>query len=126
MSRDKQRLPDYLRHILDAIDRIARYTANMNRVEFKANELVCDAVIRNIEVIGEASNKLDKHYREFVEAHPELPWGDSYEMRNSFAHGYSTVDLDIVWNTVCNDLPGLHTAVQALLSDFQHKDKPNR
>jgi len=114
MSRDKQRLPDYLRHILDAIDRIARYTANMNRVEFKANELVCDAVIRNIEVIGEASNKLDKHYREFVEAHPELPWGDSYEMRNSLAHGYSTVDLDIVWNTVCNDLPGLHTAEFAM------------
>jgi uncharacterized protein with HEPN domain len=48
MSRDKQRLPDCLQHILDAIDRIGRYTVNMDKAAFKANELVCNTVIRNI------------------------------------------------------------------------------
>jgi uncharacterized protein with HEPN domain len=59
-------LPDYLQHILDAIDRIGRYTVNMDKAAFKANELVCDAVIRNVEIIGEASNNVDKRYRDFA------------------------------------------------------------
>jgi uncharacterized protein with HEPN domain len=122
MSRDKQRLPDYLQHILDAIDRIGRYTVNMDKAAFKANELVCDAVIRNVDIIGEASNNVDKHYRDFAEAHPELPWTDAYEMRNAVAHGYFNVDLDIVWNTVCNDLPGLHRTVETLLLKLKSGD----
>jgi uncharacterized protein with HEPN domain len=119
MSRDKQRLPDYLQHIVEAIDRIERYTANMDRAAFKANELVCDAVIRNVEVIGEASNSISKRYPDFIKTNPAVPWGESYEMRNSLAHGYSSIDLDIVWGTVRNDLPGLRSAVQALLGELE-------
>ncbi len=73
MSRDKLRLSDYLTHIVEAVDRIHRYTAGMSRDEFVVNELVRDAVIRNIEVIGEASNNIDKQYAEFAEAHSDLP-----------------------------------------------------
>lgn len=81
--------------------------------------LYSDAVIRNVEIIGEASNNVDKHYRGFAEAHSELPWTDAYEMRNAVAHGYFNVDLDIVWNTVRNDLPGLHSVIETLLLELR-------
>ena len=65
MSRDKQRLSDYLGHILEAIERIDRYTENMDEVQFLQSEMVQDAVIRNFEIIGEASFNIQKHYPEF-------------------------------------------------------------
>ncbi|WP_230461063.1 DUF86 domain-containing protein [Burkholderia ubonensis] len=77
--------------------------------------IVIDAVIRNIEVIGEASNKVRKHHRAFADAHPEVPWQGCYEMRSVVAHDYFKVDLDIVWETIKNDLPSMRRDVQALL-----------
>jgi uncharacterized protein with HEPN domain len=71
-------------------------------------------VIRNIEVIGEASNRVHKHHREFADAHPEVPWRGSYEMRSVVAHDYFKVDLDIVWDTIKNDLPGMRADLKKL------------
>jgi uncharacterized protein with HEPN domain len=62
MSRGKLRLADYLTHILEAIERIGQYTEDMVEVTFQENRMVQDAVIRNIEIIGEASNNIDRHY----------------------------------------------------------------
>ncbi|MDT1898670.1 DUF86 domain-containing protein, partial [Acinetobacter baumannii] len=87
MSKDRQRLIDYLAHILDAIERIDRYTENMDEVAFLQNELVQDAVIRNLEILGEASNNVQKHYPGFAARHPELPLAFAYQMRNAVAHG---------------------------------------
>jgi uncharacterized protein with HEPN domain len=115
MSRDKLRLADYLQHILDAIERIDRYTSGMDKQAFDANDLVRDAVIRNIEIVGEASFNIRKHHPEFAAAHAELPWGGAYGMRNALAHGYYAVDLDIVWRTVQKDLPVLADKVRILL-----------
>ncbi|KVM50511.1 hypothetical protein WJ58_23955 [Burkholderia ubonensis] len=115
MKGKEQRLPDYLGHMVEAIDRIETYVGAMNKAGFVANTLVIDAVIRNIEVIGEASNKVRKHYRAFADAHPEVPWQGCYEMRSVVAHDYFKVDLDIVWETIKNDLPGMRRDVQALL-----------
>ncbi|KWC44939.1 DUF86 domain-containing protein [Burkholderia ubonensis] len=114
MKGKEQRLPDYLGHMVEAIDRIETYVGAMNKAGFVANTLVIDAVIRNIEVIGEASNKV-KHHRAFADAHPEVPWQGCYEMRSVVAHDYFKVDLDIVWETIKNDLPGMRRDVQALL-----------
>jgi uncharacterized protein with HEPN domain len=111
MSRDQQRLADYLAHILEAIERIDRYTHDMDERSFLNNPLVQDAVIRNLEIIGEASNNIEKHHPEFAAAHPELPLAFAYQMRNAVAHGYFKVDLEIVWKTIHSDLPGLHTKV---------------
>lgn len=122
MSRDKQRLADYLAHILEAIERIDRYTGDMHEVTFLDNELVQDAVIRNFEVIGEASNNIEKHYPEFAAANPELPLAFAYQMRNAVAHGYFTVDLEIVWKTIHSDLPGLYQQVQQVLDDLPRDD----
>jgi len=114
MSRKEQRLPDYLGHIIEAIDRIASYVGEMDQLAFSSSKLIVDAVIRNIEVIGEASNKVRKHHRAFADAHPEVPWQGSYEMRSVVAHDYFMVDLTVVWDTIKGDLPAMRQAVQIL------------
>lgn len=101
--------------MVEAIDRIESYVCDMDKASFSANRLVIDAVIRNIEVIGEASNKVRKHHRAFADEHPEVPWQGSYEMRSVVAHDYFKVDLDVVWDTIKNDLPGMRQDLQALL-----------
>lgn len=118
MSRDQQRLQDYLAHIIQATQRIHHYTEDIDEVGFLNNELVQDAVIRNIEIIGEASNNIDKYYQDFAKLHPELPLVFAYEMRNAVAHGYFKVDLEIVWKTIKNDLPGLEQQTKDVLQQL--------
>ena len=114
MTREPQRLADYLGHIAQAIERIGRYTADLDEAAFLRSELVQDAVIRNFEIIGEASRNIERHHPDFAAAHPELPLAVAYEMRNALAHGYFKVDLNIVWRTIRTDLPQLLHRVQAL------------
>lgn len=101
-----------MEHILESIERIESYVADIDEVGFLKNKLVQDAVIRNFEIIGEASNNIEKRYPEFVEAHPELPLSSAYQMRNALAHGYFKVDFEVVWKTICNDLPELYKMVK--------------
>jgi uncharacterized protein with HEPN domain len=82
-----------------------------------------DAVIRNFEIIGEASHNIETHYPEFAAAHPELPLAFAYQMRNAIAHGYFKVDLEIVWKTIHSDLPGLHKRVQQVLVALLHDNE---
>lgn len=112
MTRDQQRLADYLAHITEAIERIDRYAGTMDQVEFLNNQLVQDAVIRNLEIIGEASHSIERLAPDFAAAHPELPLSFAYQMRNAVAHGYFKVDFAIVWKTIQGDLPDLHAQVQ--------------
>jgi len=112
MTRDQQRLADYLAHITEAIERIERYTGDMDEVTFLNNPLVQDAAIRNLEVIGEASNNIEKNYPDFAASHPELPLSFAYQMRNVVAHGYFKVDFELVWKTIHRDLPGLKAQIQ--------------
>jgi len=118
VSKDKQRLADYLAHMAQAIERVFRYTEELDEVAFLQNELVQDAVIRNLEVLGEASNNVLKHYPDFAVHHPELPLAFAYQMRNAVAHGYFKVDYEVVWRTIHADLPTLflqvNSAVQTL------------
>jgi uncharacterized protein with HEPN domain len=109
------RVPDYLGQILFAIERIDRYTADLDEVGFLNNELVQDAVIRNIEIVGEASNNVLRVHKEFAVAHDEIPWQIMYTMRNRVSHGYDQVDLEIVWKTIQGDLPVLYKLVQSAL-----------
>jgi uncharacterized protein with HEPN domain len=118
MSRSQQRLADYLEHVLDAIERIYRYVEDIDEVAFLRNDMVQDAVIRNLEIIGEASHNIQDRYPEFAEIHPELPLAFAYQMRNAVAHGYFKVDLEIVWKTIHNDLPGLHQQTKRTLENL--------
>jgi uncharacterized protein with HEPN domain len=115
MSQDEARLADYLEHIVTAIERISTYVEDLTEPAFLANELVQDAVIRNFEVIGEASRNIERRYPEFVVAHPDLPLIAAYEMRNALSHGYFKVDLEIVWKTIHADLPALRGRVAEIL-----------
>lgn len=119
MTRDQQRLADYLRHIRDAIERIGRYVRDIDEAAFLQNDMAQDAVIRNLEIIGEASHNIEQHYPEFAAEHPELPLAFAYQMRNAVAHGYFKVDLEIVWNTIQNDLPGLYERIERILGDLE-------
>lgn len=123
MSRDQQRLQDYLAHILQAIERIDRYCADLSELDFLQNELVQDAVIRNFEVVGEASNNIEKHYADFAEAHPELPLSSAYQMRNAIAHGYFKVDYELVWKTIQSDLPTLYELIQQAEQTLQSSEQ---
>ena len=73
--------------------------------------MIQDAVIRNFEIIGEASKNVERVAPEFVAAHPELPLAFAYDMRNLLAHGYYKVDVAVVWKTIERDLPFLHQQV---------------
>lgn len=107
------RVPDYLGHILEAIERIEEYVSDMDELAFLSSKLVQDAVIRNIEIIGEASNNIQRVDPVFAAQHAEIPWQVMYAMRNRVTHGYDKVDFEMVWKTICNDLPDLYQLVQA-------------
>jgi uncharacterized protein with HEPN domain len=112
-------LADYLEHILEAIHRIYRYCEDVDETTFLSNSLVQDAVIRNFEIIGEASRNVERVDPNFVAAHPELPLSFAYDMRNLLAHGYYKVDLTVVWKTIERDLPYLQEQVSIALNDIR-------
>jgi len=116
------RVPDYLERILQAIDRINRYTASMDETGFLGSELVQDAVIRNIEIIGEASNSILRADPVFAARHGDIPWQVMYTMRNRVSHGYGKVDQEIVWRTIRNDLPRLHAQIASAKASLSAQD----
>jgi uncharacterized protein with HEPN domain len=118
MKKDELRAPDFLAHILQAIERISTYTDDMDEVGFLENEMVQDAVIRNIEIIGEAARNIEKHHPEFASEHPNVPWEDMYWMRNRVSHGYFSVDLEVIWNTIQRDIPELEQQAKDILDQL--------
>ncbi|HIC49717.1 MAG TPA: DUF86 domain-containing protein [Dehalococcoidia bacterium] len=115
MNRDKQRLLDYLNHILESIARIERYVEGFDHDSFLNNELIQDAVIRNMEIIGEASRNVERYYPDFANQHSDVPFSIAYEMRNALAHGYFKVDFEVVWKTIERDLPELENSLERLV-----------
>lgn len=102
----------YLKHILDAIEKIESYTTG-GRKTFFQDTMVQDAVIRNLEVIGEAVRNLSPKFRR---RHPEVPWRSITALRNVLIHEYFGVELEIVWRVVKRRLPSLKRYVEMLLA----------
>jgi len=111
------RVHDYLAHILEAIDRIERYIADVGYEDFVGREMVQDAVVRNLEIIGEACRNIERSSPDFAGRHPDLPLKAASEMRNALAHGYFGVDLAIVWRTIRTDLPALRQQAQEIIRE---------
>ena len=84
----------FLLHIRDAIDTINKYIGSYSFDEFKTDQKTQDAVIRQLEIIGEATSKLES---EMKNEHPEIPWRDISDFRNILAHEYWDIDIEIVW-----------------------------
>jgi uncharacterized protein with HEPN domain len=103
----------YLRHICEAIDRIRTYTT-AGRDLFRSDLKTQDAVVRNLQIIGEASKKISPETRT---AQPEVPWREMMGMRDRIVHDYFGVSLDIVWDVVENHLPPLREKIIRLLPD---------
>lgn len=105
--------PDlYLRHILEAIEAIKMFTEGGKRV-FLKDRKTRDAVIRNLEVIGEAVKQLPV---DFKKKHQGVEWKKIAGMRDKMIHEYFGVDIEIVWNVVDRELPVLHKKIESLLS----------
>lgn len=111
MLRDRA----YLGDILEAARLATDYVAGKSRAEFLRDVQCQDAVIRRLEIIGEAARKISEETRGI---YPELPWDDMAGMRNFLIHEYGGIDLGIVWDTVQLDLkPIIATLDRVLLSD---------
>ena len=103
----------YLEHIRDAIKRIEAYTAK-GRKAFFQDTMVQDAVIRNLEIIGEAAKNLPPELRK---QHSKIPWRSVTALRNVLIHEYFGVDLEIVWRVVQRRLPTLKRHIESLLKN---------
>jgi uncharacterized protein with HEPN domain len=121
MSRDQRSLTDYIGDIVQASQNIQTYTAGMTETVFLNSGITKDAVIRNFEIIGEASRRLEKHYPEFAKLLPELPLQKTYDLRNLLALGYFKIDYEIVWKTVVDDLPEFLFKAEAVHADQRLK-----
>ena len=96
MDRDKL----YLSHIIEAVRKIRQYTEGFTLESFKANTLVQEAVVRQLEIVGEASRMISETTRK---SHPDIPWYEIAGMRNRLIHEYFGVDFAVVWKTVTED-----------------------
>ncbi len=102
----------YLREILDSINRIQDYIGDLTFEDLANDPLRQDGVIRQLEIIGEASRVLPP---EFKSAYPDVPWQKMVGMRHVIIHEYFQVDLQVIWDTVKGDLPPLKKQIQEIL-----------
>jgi uncharacterized protein with HEPN domain len=102
----------YLLHIRDAVNDIKKFIDGMDFLSFSQNDLVASAVIRKLEIIGEASNKISG---ETKEEYSEIPWRTMTDMRNVLIHHYFGVDLTAVWDTIQKDLPSLKEKIEKII-----------
>ncbi|MBX2904916.1 MAG: DUF86 domain-containing protein [Taibaiella sp.] len=105
-----------LEDILNSADKILRYTEGMTYATFIEDERTLDAVIRNFEIIGEASNRLPEELRE---QHIAVDWHKVRGFRNRIVHDYMGIDYAIVWNVITDFLPGLAKQVSDVRSKIQ-------
>ncbi len=105
-----------LGEILESIAAIRSYMDGVSKDEFAARMLLQDAVIRRLEIVGEAANQLPDTVKDQF---PEVEWRAITAMRNRLIHGYFSVNIEVVWNTVQQDLPTLETQANAILHQLE-------
>ena len=105
-----------LRHMLDAARKARDFIRGRSRADLDSDEMLSLAVIRLLEVIGEAARNLSQDIRD---SHPEIAWKQIAGTRDRLIHGYFDVDLDIVWAILTQDLPPLITELEKILSLYE-------
>jgi|CZCB01.1.fsa_nt_gi uncharacterized protein with HEPN domain len=108
----------YLEDIIHCIEKIEQYTEKLSYEEFTKNSLVIDAVIRNLEVIGEATRNVPE---EITQHYPDVPWKSMIGLRNILIHEYFGVDLEIVWEIIKYDLPNTKPLVSHVLEKLKEE-----
>ena len=104
----------YLQDIVVAADRIVSYVENVSRGEFEADQMRLDAVIRNLQVIGEAVKKIPDSIQK---GYPNIPWQEIAGLRNRVTHVYFDVNIDIIWDVVQSELPTLKIQLQEIIKE---------
>ena len=104
----------YLNHILTSINRIELYSKEKKFEDLIANSMMQDAIIRQIEIIGEATSRISIAFKK---EYPELPWIDMKDMRNKLIHNYFGVNIKHVWNVVDQDISPLKLQIEKILKD---------
>lgn len=103
-----------LEDILECAGKIARYTKGISIEVFRQNNMLQDAVVRNLEIIGEAVRKLPE---DFLEKHPDLPWREIAALRNILAHAYFGLDLEIIWTLAIEETPSLSNQIRSIIKN---------
>ena len=104
----------YLEDILDCIGKIEEYSKGISYTEFKKDQMRIDAVIRNLEIIGEAVKKLPDDFRK---GYPDVEWAKIAGLRDILIHEYFGVNLEIIWDVVSNKIPDLKKNVKKMMQD---------
>lgn len=107
----------YLNHINDAISRIEEYVHGLSYDEFIEKYLIQDGVIRQIQVVGEATKKISDNTRQ---KYSLVPWKDIAGMRDKLIHDYFGIDLDAVWDTVEKDMPILKNEIKIIIKELNN------
>jgi uncharacterized protein with HEPN domain len=103
----------YIRHAIDAAEKICLFTKGKSRSDLDADEPLALALVRLLEIIGEAANCVSA---ELINNNPNVPWKKMIAMRNRLIHGYFDINYDIVWDTIINDIPRLIDLLKQLLN----------
>jgi uncharacterized protein with HEPN domain len=119
IDKSDLRAPDYFEHLLQACDRILQYTSGITHDRFIADTLVQDAVLRNIEILGEATRNLMECMPNLQSIYPDIPWIDIYAMRNRVAHGYFFINLELVWTVATLNVPDLRQQLATVIGEMQ-------
>lgn len=106
----------YLLDILEAAQKIEDFAGGLSFEEFKEDEKTFDAVVRNFEVLGEASNNVPE---ELKAKHPDVPWRQMISMRNILAHEYYEVAAQVVWDTIKENIPRVKLLIKKVLDDLK-------
>lgn len=116
---EKRDITLFLQDIIDSIEKIRIYTQGMSYEDFLQDDKTKDAVIRNLEIIGEAAKNIPKEIRE---KYPEVDWKSAIGMRDRIIHGYFGVSFLIVWETIKNDLPDFESKIRKILEEVKLKE----
>ena len=116
----KRRLKLFIEDILNSIKSIEEFSKNLDKDKFSKNNLRQSAIIRQLEIIGEAVKNIPDNFRE---EHPEVPWKKIAGLRDIIIHTYFNIDLDVTWNIIKKDIPDLKEKIMKIRTELEDEEK---